>query len=88
MELPNTLDCGFCAAAVAVHGVLDILNTNQGSRFTSIEFTQSRLDPRIILSVDGRGRCLDHFSLERLRLKLKSEHIYPKSNRSLVVAYA
>ena len=43
-ELSNTLDASFCVQAVqralAVHGVPEIFNTDQGCQFTSAEFTQ------------------------------------------------
>jgi putative transposase len=59
-ELSNTIDARFCvlamARAIAEHGVPEISNTNQGSQFTSAEFTQPLLVRGVKLSMDGRGR--------------------------------
>jgi putative transposase len=91
-ELSNTLDATFCVRAVqraiAVHGAPEILNTDQGSQFTSAEFTQPLLAAGIRLSMDGKGRCLDNVFVERLWRTVKYEEIYLKSYASLVDAHA
>jgi putative transposase len=63
-RLSNTLTTDFCIEAVqeAIHryGRPDIFNTDQGSQFTSIEFTQLLKDHGIAISMDGKG--LEHCS--------------------------
>ena len=91
-ELSNTLDASFCARAVqralAAHGTPEIFNTDQGSQFTSAEFTQPLLALGVKLSMDGKGRCLDNVFVERLWRSVKYEEVYLKSYVSLVDAHA
>jgi putative transposase len=54
----------------------EIFNTDQGSQFTSIEFTKVLLDKDIQVSMDGRGRALDNVFIERLWRSVKYECIY------------
>lgn len=78
-ELSNTLCIGFCMRALERalrRGKPEIFNTDQGSQFTSKEFT-SRLESQSIrISMDGRGRALDNIFVERLWRSLKYECIY------------
>lgn len=66
--LSNTIDVGFCIetlqAALQQHGAPEIFNSDQGSQFTSPEFTQILLDREIRISMDGVGRCLDNVFVE------------------------
>ena len=57
-------------------GPPDIMNTNQGSQFTSFAWTDrlNRVGTRI--SMDGKGRCLDNIFTERLWRSLKYECVY------------
>jgi putative transposase len=61
-RLSNTLTTD-CIEAVreAIHryGTPEIFNTDQGSQFTSIDFTQLLKDNGIAISMDGKGcwRC-------------------------------
>lgn len=48
--------------AVAKYGVLEIVNTDQGSQFTAIGFTQAVLGKGCKLSMDGRGAWRDNVS--------------------------
>jgi putative transposase len=47
-RLPNTMDSGFCVAALEdaleKYGTPEIFNTDQGSQFSSYEFTQTLRD--------------------------------------------
>ena len=90
-ELSNTLDATFCVRAVqramAAHGVPEIFNTDQGSQFTSAEFTQPLLAAGVRLSMDGKGRCLDNVFVERLWRSLKYEEVYLKRYESVPEAY-
>jgi len=81
-ELSNTMDCQFCI--VALERAMDrdvepeIFNTDQGSQFTSNEFTQVLQSREIAISMDGKGRALDNVFIERLWWTVKYEEIYPK----------
>ncbi len=54
----------------------EIFNTDQGSQFTSEEFTGELNTRGIPISMDGRGRCFDNIFIERLWRSLKYEEIY------------
>jgi putative transposase len=90
-ELSNTIDASFCVRAVeraiAENGVPEIFNTDQGSQFTSAEFTQPLLARGVKLSMDGRGRALDNVFVERLWRTVKYDEVYLKSYCSQVDAY-
>ena len=79
-RLSNTMDAGFCVEALheamARYGKPEIFNTDQGSQFTSLDFTGVLKDAEITISMDGRGRCLDNIFIERLWRSLKYECVY------------
>jgi len=79
-RLSNTMDARFCVEALqealAKYGRPEIFNTDQGSQFTSFEFTGVLTDAGIAISMDGRGRCLDNIFIERLWRSLKYEAVY------------
>jgi putative transposase len=80
-QLSNTMDSSFCVQALLAalgHGRPDIFNTDQGSQFTSSDFTGELLQRDITISMDGRGRALDNVFIERLWWTVKFENIYPK----------
>ena len=54
----------------------EIFNTDQGSQFTSFDFTGVLKAAEITISMDGRGRCMDNIFIERLWRSLKYEAIY------------
>ena len=62
--------------AVARYGCPEIFNTDQGSQFTSEEFTSVLLALEIKISMDGKGRCIDNIFVERLWRSLKYEEVY------------
>ncbi len=79
-RLSNTMDAGFCvetlSEAMAKHGKPEIFITDQGSQFTSFEFTGVLKDAGVAISMVGRGRCMDNIFIERLWRSLKYEAIY------------
>jgi len=79
-RLSNTMDTGFCIAALreamARRGKPEIFNTDQGSQFTSLDFTGVLKDAGVAISMDGRGRCMDNIFIERLWRSLKYEAVY------------
>lgn len=79
-RLSNTMDSRFCVEALreamAEHGKPEMFNTDQGSQFTSFDFTGVLKDAGIAISMDGRGRCMDNIFIERLWRSLKYEAVY------------
>ena len=79
-RLSNTMDAGFCVEALnealARYGRPEIFNTDQGSQFTSFDFTGTLGDADIRISMDGQGRYMDNIFIERLWRSLKYEAIY------------
>jgi putative transposase len=53
-----------------------IFNTDQGSQFTSAQFTERLINRSIQISMDGRGRALDNVFVERLWRSVKYEEVY------------
>ena len=79
-RLSNSMDPSFCVEAleeaIARYGKPEIFNTDQGSQFTSDEFTQVLKDHGIAISMDGKGRWMDNVFIERLWRSLKYECVY------------
>lgn len=79
-RLSNTMDAGFCIEALeeamARFGKPEIFNTDQGSQFTSADFTGKLTAAGIKISMDGRGRWIDNRFIERLWRSLKYECVY------------
>ena len=79
-SVSTTLDGAFCMdaldEALRIHGKPDIFNSDQGSQFTSLEFTDRLKAEGIQISMDGRGRALDNIFVERLWRSVKYEDIY------------
>jgi putative transposase len=80
-RLSNTLEGRFCLEALdeaLTRGRPEIFNTDQGSQFTSREYTSCLEEAGIAVSRDGRGRALDNVFVERLWRSVKYEDIYLK----------
>jgi putative transposase len=79
-RLSNTMDSEFCVEALqeamAKYGKPDIFNTDQGSQFSSLEFTETLKEADISISMDGKGRWMDNVMIERLWRSLKYECVY------------
>ncbi|EKO3587268.1 IS3 family transposase [Vibrio metschnikovii] len=82
-RLSNTMDTSFCIEALEEalkhYGPPDIFNSDQGSQFTSTEFTQKLIEHDIRISMDGKGRWVDNVFIERLWRSLKYEEVYLKA---------
>jgi putative transposase len=80
--LSNTMEASFCVEtltdALLLHGKPDIFNSDQGSQYTSDEFTGLLLANDIKISMDGRGRAFDNIFIERLWRSVKYEEVYIK----------
>jgi putative transposase len=79
-RLSNTMEADFCVEALneAIHrfGAPEIMNTDQGSQFTSFAWTDTLRRAGSRISMDGKGRCLDNVFVERLWRSLKYECVY------------
>ena len=78
-RLSNTMDTSLCTGALddaLVRATPEILNTDQGSQFTSEAFAERVLGAGVAFSMDGRGRFLDNIFIERLWRSLKYEAVY------------
>jgi putative transposase len=81
-KVSNTMDAALCrdalAMAVAQSGgrLPEIFNTDQGSQFTSEEWTGQLTALGIAISMDGKGRWMDNVFIERLWRSVKHEEIY------------
>ncbi|WP_371257382.1 IS3 family transposase [Phaeobacter sp. 11ANDIMAR09] len=79
-RISNTLEADFCVEALneAIHrfGKPEIMNTDQGSQFTSFAWTDRLRRSGVRISMDGKGRFLDNIFVERLWRSLKYECVY------------
>ena len=79
-RLSNTLEASFCVAALREalegYGPPEIFNSDQGSQFTSVDFTDVLTEAGVRISMDGKGRWMDNVFIERLWRSLKYECVY------------
>lgn len=79
-SISNTMDTQWCIdtvnEAIKRHGTPEIFNTDQGSQFTSDDFTNNIESHKIRVSMDGKGRATDNIFIERLWRSVKYEDIY------------
>lgn len=79
-RLSNSMDAGFCVEALkealARYGPPEIFNSDQGSQFTSTDFTDVLHDAKVKISMDGRGRWIDNRMIKRFWRSLKYECVY------------
>ena len=80
-SLSNTMTAKWCKEclemAIMQYGAPEILNTDQGSQFTSPVFTEyvDKLE-FTKFSMDGKGRAIDNIFIERFWRNIKYEKIY------------
>ena len=89
-RLSNSLDGAFCREALEEAlsmGRPEIFNTDQGSQFTSDQFTKILTKNEISISMDGRGRALDNVFIERFWRSLKQEEVYINDYQDGLEAY-
>ena len=91
-RLSNTLTTDFCIEAleeaIIRYGTPEIFNTDQGSQFTSAEFTGALKARCIRISMDGKSCWRDNVCVERLRRTIKYEEVYLKAYDSVSQAKA
>ena len=81
-RLSNTMEADFCVDALKEalgQGQPEVFNTDQGSQFTSLEFTRVLQDHGVKISMDGKGRYADNIFVERLWRTVKYEEVYLKA---------
>jgi putative transposase len=79
-RLSNTLTADFCVEvleeAIGRHGRPEIVNTDQGSQFTGLEFIEALKRRDIAISMDGKGCWRDNVFIERFWKTLKYEEVF------------
>jgi putative transposase len=87
-----TMEAAFCVEALeealARHDKPAIFNTDQGSQFTSQDFTGVLLKAGIAISMDGKGSWRDNVFVERLWRSIKYEEVYLNAYNSVGEARA
>ncbi|MCQ9628523.1 IS3 family transposase [Cetobacterium somerae] len=90
-ELSNSMSKDFCIncykEAVKTYGSPEILNTDQGSQYTSNEFIETVLSSGALLSMDGKGRCLDNVWIERFWRTIKYDYLYLYEHKTTLELY-
>lgn len=78
--ISNTMTAEWCTElvsdAISLHGKPEIMNSDQGSQFTSEIYVEQLKQNGIQISMDGKGRAIDNVFIERLWRTVKYEHIY------------
>jgi putative transposase len=81
-RISNSMDKSFCIEALneamEKYGKPEIFNSDQGSQFTSEDFTSILKDNDIKISMDGKGRWADNILIERFFRSMKYEEVYLK----------
>ena len=81
-RLSNALEADFCVDALKEalgQGQPEVFNTDRGSQFTSLEFTQVLQEHGVKISMDGKGRYNDNIFVKRLWRTVKYEEVYLKA---------
>jgi len=91
-RLSITLHADFCIEALEEalvrFGKPEIFNTDQGSQFTSVDFTKILLAEGIKISMDGKGAWRDNVFVERLWKSIKYEEVYLRAYETVSQARA
>jgi len=81
-SISNTMTAEWCCQvveeAVRMNGKPEIINSDQGSQFTSLDYTEllQSSEMNIKISMDGKGRAIDNIFIERLWKSVKYECVY------------
>lgn len=78
-SISNTLETDSCLTALKsafMLGKPEIVHSDQGSQFTSHEWTHGLHDHHISISMTGKGRCMDNIYIERFWRSFKQEEFY------------
>jgi putative transposase len=89
--ISNTMTAEWCASitneAIINYGKPDIINSDQGSQFTSEVHTELLKKYEIQISMDGKGRAIDNIFIERFWRTIKYEDIYLKAYENGISLY-
>jgi len=79
-SISNSLSALWCKKmleeAIAKYGKPEIINSDQGTQYTSALWTQYLEKQEIQISMDGKGRALDNVWIERFWKSLKYDYIF------------
>ena len=79
-SISNTMDAEWVATcfkeAFEKHGIPEIINSDQGSQFTSAVYVDLLKQKQIQISMDGKERAVDNIFVERLWRSVKWEYVY------------
>lgn len=78
--LSNTLDkevqVNLVKQCITKQGKPEIINSDQGSQFTSKLWVETLKENNISISMDGKGRALDNVYIERFFRTIKQDYVY------------
>jgi putative transposase len=86
-ELSTTMEADFCVRCLELAletGKPKIFNTDQGSQYTSDDFTKVLSAADVQISMNGAGRCFDNIMVERLWRTVKQEEVYLKDYENVL----
>jgi putative transposase len=90
-SLSNTMDSKWVSnvveEAIDQHGAPEIMNSDQGSQFTSEPYLALLKSHDVKISMDGKGRAIDNIFIERLWRSVKYEEIYARPARDGLELY-
>lgn len=90
-DISNSMTAEWCATitmrALELHGKPEIINSDQGSQFTSAAHIDLLKKHKIKISMDGKGRAIDNIFIERFWRSIKYEDIYLKAYENGVALY-
>jgi putative transposase len=79
-NISNTLEAecslNVLKKAISLFGKPEIVNSDQGSQFTSELWTEYLEKSDIRISMDGKGRAIDNIFIERLWRSVKYDYVY------------
>ena len=85
-DLGNSMDIEFCLGVLKkafTLGVPEILNTDQGSQYSSRQWIEAVQGMKTLVSMDGKGRWADNIPIERFWRTVKWEHLYLRSYETI-----
>ena len=88
-ELSLSMESGLCVSALKAALAIskpEIFNSDQGSQFPRMAFTQELLDRDIRISMDGKSRAFDNIMIERLWRTVKCEEVFLKDCANIFAA--
>lgn len=80
-DMDQSMEIGFVLRTIATalrKAKPEIINSDQGSHFTSPKYIELLESAGVTISMDGKGRATDNIFIERLWRSLKYEDIYIK----------